>query len=98
MAAVISVGAYTAVDKAESDIVSAWIVNAMASAALAEGCAQAGIPIVQVSTDYVFDGARGGPWEVTDPVAQLDVYGASKLNGELAVRTSGARYAIVRTA
>lgn len=97
-AAVISAGAYTAVDKAESDIVTAWTVNAMAPAALAEGCAKAGIPIVQVSTDYVFDGARGGPWEVTDPVAPLDVYGASKLGGELAVRTSGARYAIVRTA
>jgi len=97
-AAVISAGAYTAVDKAESDIVTAWTVNAMAPAALAEGCAKAGIPIVQVSTDYVFDGTRGGPWEVTDPVAPLDVYGASKLGGELAVRTSSARYAIVRTA
>lgn len=97
-AAVISAGAYTAVDKAESDIVTAWAVNAMAPAALAERCAKAGIPIVQVSTDYVFDGTRDGPWEVTDPVASLDVYGASKLGGELAVRTSGARYAIVRTA
>lgn len=97
-AAVISAGAYTAVDKAKSDIVTAWTVNTMAPAALAEGCAKAGIPIVQVSTDYVFDGARRGPWEVTDPVAPLDVYGASKLGGELAVRTSGARYAIVRTA
>jgi dTDP-4-dehydrorhamnose reductase len=97
-AAVISAGAYTAVDKAESDIVTAWAVNAMAPAAFAESCAKAGIPIVQVSTDYVFDGARDGAWEVNDPVAPLGVYGASKLGGELAVRTSGARYAIVRTA
>jgi dTDP-4-dehydrorhamnose reductase len=97
-AAVISAGAYTAVDKAESDVVTAWAVNAMAPAAFAEACAKAGIPIVQVSTDYVFDGARDGAWEVTDPVAPLGVYGASKLGGELAVRTSGARYAIVRTA
>ena len=97
-AAVISAGAYTAVDKAESDVVTAWAVNAMAPAAFAEACAKAGIPIVQVSTDYVFDGARDGAWEVSDPVAPLGVYGASKLGGELAVRTSGARYAIVRTA
>jgi dTDP-4-dehydrorhamnose reductase len=97
-AAVISAGAYTAVDKAESDIVTAWAVNAMAPSAFAEACAKGGIPIVQVSTDYVFDGARDGTWEVNDPVAPLGVYGASKLGGELAVRTSGARHAIVRTA
>ncbi len=97
-AAVINGAAYTAVDKAESDQVTAWAVNALAPAAFAQGCAEAGIPIVQVSTDYVFAGDKDGAWEPGDPVAPLGVYGASKLGGELAVRTSGARYAIVRTA
>ncbi|AJP74797.1 dTDP-4-dehydrorhamnose reductase [Sphingomonas hengshuiensis] len=97
-AAVINAAAYTAVDKAESDQVAAWTVNALAPAALAAACAAAGVPIVQVSTDYVFAGDRAGAWQVDDPVAPLGVYGASKLGGELAVRTSGARHAIVRTA
>ena len=97
-AAVISGGAYTAVDKAEKDLVTAWAVNALAPAALAGACRQIGIPIVQVSTDYVFDGSKDGAWEVDDPVGPLGVYGASKLGGELAVATSGARHAIVRTA
>lgn len=97
-AAVINGAAYTAVDKAESDLVTAWAVNAMAPAAFGEACAKANIPLVQVSTDYVFAGDKQGAWEVDDPVAPLGVYGASKLGGELAVRTSGARHVIVRTA
>jgi dTDP-4-dehydrorhamnose reductase len=96
--AVINGAAYTAVDKAESDIMTAWAVNAIAPAAFADACAKAGIPLVQVSTDYVFAGDKQGAWEVDDPVAPLGVYGASKLGGELAVKTSGARHAIVRTA
>lgn len=97
-AAVINCAAYTAVDKAESDAVAAWRVNALAPAAFGMACAQADIPLVQVSTDYVFAGDKNGVWEVDDPVAPLGVYGASKLGGELAVATSGARHAIVRTA
>ncbi|HVF92839.1 MAG TPA: dTDP-4-dehydrorhamnose reductase [Sphingomonas sp.] len=97
-AAVISAGAYTAVDRAEDDVVTAWAVNALAPAALAAACRHAGIPIVHVSTDYVFDGKRAGGWEVDDAVAPLGVYGASKLGGELAVRTACPRHAIVRTA
>lgn len=97
-AAVINGAAYTAVDKAESEQVAAWRANALAPAAFASACAGADIPLVQVSTDYVFPGDRAGGWAVDDPVAPLGVYGASKLGGELAVRTSGARHAIVRTA
>jgi dTDP-4-dehydrorhamnose reductase len=96
-AAVINAAAYTAVDKAESDVVAAWQLNALAPAAFAAACAAANIPLVQVSTDYVFPGDKAGTWEVDDPVAPLGVYGASKLGGELAVRTSGARHAVVRT-
>lgn len=97
-AAVINAAAYTAVDRAESDRVAAWRINALAPAALAPACARGAIPLVQVSTDYVFAGDRQGAWEVDDPVAPLGVYGASKLGGELAVRASGGRHAIVRTA
>jgi dTDP-4-dehydrorhamnose reductase len=97
-AAIISGGAYTAVDKAEDDQVTAWAVNALAPAALAAAAKQAGIPIVQVSTDYVFDGSAPGQRKPGEPTDPRNVYGASKLGGELAVRVSGARHAIVRTA
>lgn len=97
-AAVINSGAYTAVDQAEREVLRAWTVNALAPAALGEACAKAGVPLVQLSTDYVFAGDKQGAWEVDDPVAPLGVYGASKLGGELAVRTSGARHVILRTA
>ena len=97
-AAVINAAAYTAVDRAESEIVPAWTINALAPAAFAKSCADAAIPLVQVSTDYVFPGDKPGAWEVDDPVAPRNAYGASKVGGELAVRTSGARHAIVRTA
>lgn len=97
-AAIINGAAYTAVDKAESDVVTAWTINALAPAAFGAACAAAGIPLVQVSTDYVFSGDKVGAWEPDDPIGPLGVYGASKLGGELAVKTSGARHVIVRTA
>jgi dTDP-4-dehydrorhamnose reductase len=97
-AAIVNAGAYTKVDAAESDPIGAWQVNALAPAVLAAAAAEAGIPIVQLSTDYVFAGTSDRPWRPDDPIAPLSVYGASKAGGELAVHTSGARHAILRTA
>jgi len=97
-AGIINAGAYTKVDAAESDPVGAWQVNALAPAALSAAAAEAGIPIVQLSTDYVFAGTSDRPWRPDDAIAPLSVYGASKAGGELAVRTSGARHAVLRTA
>lgn len=96
--AVVNAGAYTQVDMAERDVAAAWQVNAVAPAVLAAACAELGIPLVQISTDYVFDGAKSDPWLPGDPIRPLSMYGASKAAGELAVRASGARHAILRTA
>ncbi len=97
-AAVINAGAYTAVDRAETDPVTAWQVNALAPAALAFATAQAAIPLLHVSTDYVFDGAKPAPYVEDDPIGPLGVYGASKEAGEQAVRTGNPRHVILRTA
>ncbi|ACL60352.1 dTDP-4-dehydrorhamnose reductase [Methylobacterium nodulans] len=97
-AAVINTAAYTAVDKAESEIGAAWRLNALAPAYLAAATARAGIPLVQVSTDYVFDGTGAGAYLPEAPVQPTSVYGASKAAGELAVRTGNPRHAVVRTA
>jgi dTDP-4-dehydrorhamnose reductase len=97
-AAVINTAAYTAVDRAESDVVAAWRLNALAPAALATATAAAGIPLVHVSTDFVFDGAKEAPYVEDDAVGPLGVYGASKEGGEQAVRTANPRHVIARTA
>ena len=96
--AVINCAAYTAVDRAEGDVVAAWQVNALAPAALAAATRAADIPLIHVSTDYVFDGAKTAPYVEEDPVAPLGVYGASKEAGEQAVRTANPRHIILRTA
>jgi len=96
--AVINAAAYTAVDKAESEIQAAWRLNALMPAILAAETARRGIPLVHVSTDYVFDGKADRPYAESDPVAPLGVYGASKEAGEQAVRSGNPRHAIVRTA
>lgn len=97
-AAVVNCAAHTAVDKAESDIVASWRLNALAPAILAAETKAAGIPIVQISTDYVFDGSKAAPYQPADPVGPASVYGASKLGGELAVRSANPAHVILRTA
>lgn len=97
-AAVINCAAYTAVDRAEDDRDAAFAINANAPALVARHCAAQGIPLVQLSTDYVFDGTKRAPYHEGDPVHPLSVYGASKEAGERAVRASGCRHAILRTA
>lgn len=97
--AVINTAAYTAVDKAESDVVAAWRLNALAPAILAAATAAKRIPLVHVSTDYVFAGTKpDGAYAPDAPIDPQSVYGASKAAGELAVRTGNPRHAIVRTA
>ena len=97
--AVINFAAYTAVDRAETDITNAWRVNALGPAALAEATANAGIPLIQLSTDYVFDGAASEPYQPTDATHPLSVYGRSKLLGESVVfEVLGARAVVLRTA
>jgi len=97
-AAVINTAAYTAVDKAESDIGVAFGINALGPALLSEAAKDAGTPIVHISTDYVFDGRKDGVYFDNDPVNPLGVYGASKEAGEQAIRSAVQRAVILRTA
>lgn len=93
---VINCGAYTAVDQAESDAANARATNAGGPAALGKICAAAGIPLIHLSTDYVFDGSKIAPYLESDPVSPSSVYGVTKLGGEEAIAASGARHVIVR--
>ncbi len=95
--AVIVAAAFTAVDQAESDQELATCVNAEAPAAIAAECAAKGIPIVYISTDYVFDGEGEQPFSPGDAPNPLNAYGRTKLQGEEAVSQSGAPHAILRT-
>ena len=95
---VVNAAAYTAVDRAEEDRDAAFRANAEAPGVLARWCAQAGVPLVHYSTDYVFDGQGTRPYREDDATSPLGVYGASKLVGEQAVRAAGGRHLIFRTA
>ncbi|MFZ0268060.1 dTDP-4-dehydrorhamnose reductase [Caulobacter sp.] len=96
--AVINAAAYTAVDRAESEVEAAFALNRDAPAAMARACAARGLPLVHFSTDYVFDGALDRPYVETDPTGPANVYGASKLAGEQAVIAAGGAAVILRTA
>lgn len=96
--AVINAAAYTAVDKAETEPAAAFAINRDGPANLAAVCAAHNIPLIHISTDYVFDGEKPGAYSEEDPVAPLGVYGASKLAGEDAIRDTVTNYAIIRTA
>ena len=95
--AVINAAAYTAVDKAESDVETADLINAQAPAAMARACAARDIPFVSISTDYVFSGADIAPWHPCDPTDPQGVYGRTKRDGEIAIEAAGGRYAVLRT-
>jgi dTDP-4-dehydrorhamnose reductase len=97
-AAVINAAAYTAVDKAETEVAAAFAANALGPAAIAQIAREADVPMVHVSTDYVFDGAADRPYVEDDPVGPLGIYGASKLAGELAARLAAPRSVVLRTA
>lgn len=97
-ALIINAAAYTAVDKAESEPGRAYAVNRDGPANLAAACAGLDIPLIHVSTDYVFDGSKVGAYVETDPVAPAGVYGASKAAGEALVRERLGRHVILRTA
>lgn len=95
---VVNAAAYTAVDRAESDREAAWAANCTGPANLASACRSAGIPLIHISTDYVFDGSKPGPYLEDDPVNPLGVYGASKEAGDRAVREALSEHVILRTA
>ncbi|MDD4929071.1 MAG: dTDP-4-dehydrorhamnose reductase [Gallionella sp.] len=94
---IVNAAAYTAVDKAESEAERARMINALASGLLAKEAARLNAWLIHYSTDYVFDGSGEKPWLETDPAAPLNVYGASKLEGEQLIVQSGCRHLIFRT-
>ena len=94
---VVNAAAYTAVDAAEADNAMAFTVNRDAPAALADACREIGAPLVHYSTDYVFDGAKTGAYTEDDPVCPMSVYGASKAEGDAAIRARLERHVIIRT-
>jgi dTDP-4-dehydrorhamnose reductase len=96
-AVVVNAAGFTAVDAAEKEAGAALLLNRDAPGEVARVCAALGVPLVHISTDFVFDGSKGAPYAESDPVSPLNVYGRSKAGGETAVAGAGGRFAIVRT-
>ncbi|SEN50314.1 dTDP-4-dehydrorhamnose reductase [Loktanella fryxellensis] len=96
--AVINAAAWTAVDAAEAQEDAAHVVNADSPGAIARACAARGLPVVHISTDYVFDGGAGPAWTPDAPTGPMGAYGRTKLAGERAVLDSGAVAVVLRTA
>lgn len=94
--AIINAAAYTAVDQAESEAAKAFSVNRDGAAALADSAWQMNIPIIHLSTDYVFDGTKSDAYDESDIPAPLNVYGASKLAGEAAVLAAHPLATVIR--
>jgi len=96
-ALIVNAGAYTAVDRAESEPDLARAVNGRAPGILAEEAKRSGAMLIHYSTDYVFDGKRTTPYPEDAPTAPQNAYGSSKLDGERAIAASGARAIVLRT-
>lgn len=96
-AAVINAAAYTEVDRAEQEEDLAFAINGQGPDHLARETARHGIPLIHISTDYVFDGRKGSPYVEDDPVAPLNAYGRSKLAGERAVAARNPRHFVLRS-
>lgn len=94
---VINAAAYTSVDKAEEEEQLATIINGNTPAAIAKVCTEMNIPLVHISSDYVFGGSGVEPWKPSDITAPKNAYGRSKLVGEEGIKCSGATHAILRT-
>jgi dTDP-4-dehydrorhamnose reductase len=93
----INAAAYTAVDKAETDIDKAEAVNVLGPRNLAQACKKHGVKLIHISTDFVFDGTANKPYLETDKTNPLGVYGVTKLKGEVAVMYNMSDYFIIRT-
>jgi dTDP-4-dehydrorhamnose reductase len=94
---ILNAAAYTAVDKAESEPEAAHAVNVRGAENIARAAAQFDLPIVHISTDYVFDGSKQGAYVESDPIAPLGIYGATKAEGEARVRAANERHIILRS-